>query len=64
MNEKVKLSLVMDKIETSVTFDYIDVTIDELFSAFKGILITQAFTENQINNCIAELNSEFNHGKV
>lgn len=61
MNEKAKLSLVIDKVEVSVTFDYIDVTIDELFNAFKGVLIAHTFAENQIKNCIKELNKELNN---
>lgn len=57
---KVVLSLIVDGTEAAVTFNYSEVTIDELFVAFKGILISHTFTENQIKNYIEELNKEYN----
>ena len=58
MSEQTKLSLSVGALEVSATFNYTDTTIDELFCAFKGLLLAHTFTESQIKNYIKELNEE------
>ena len=50
-----KLILTSEWAEITVEFKNIDVSLEQYFNAFKGLLIQQTWSENQINEYIVEL---------
>ena len=57
-NDKTVLLLSINGIEAKASFNYTDVTLEDLFNAFRGLLIVQTFPENLINNYMIELVSD------
>lgn len=60
MRETIKLTLTSEWAESSVEFKNVDVSLEQYFNAFKGMLIQQTWSENQINEFILELAREIN----
>ena len=58
MREIIKLTLTSEWAESTVEFKNIDVSLEQYFNAFKGLLIQQTWSENQINEYIVELAKE------
>ena len=53
-----KLTLISEWAESTVEFKNVDVSLEQYFNAFKGLLIQQTWSENQINEFIVELARE------
>ena len=53
-----KLKLESEWTESVVEFKNIDISLEQYFNAFKGLLIQQTWSENQINEYIVELARE------
>ena len=53
-----KLTLTSEQAESTVEFKNVDVSLEQYFNAFKGLLIQQTWSENQINEYIVELARE------
>ena len=58
MRETTKLTLISEWAESTVEFKNVDVSLEQYFNAFKGLLIQQTWSENQINEFIVELARE------
>ena len=58
MRETTKLTLTSKWAESTVEFKNVDVSLEQYFNAFKGLLIQQTWSENQINEYIVELARE------
>jgi hypothetical protein len=58
MEVKSKLILESEWDTSSVEFKNVDVSLEQYFNAFKGILIQQTWSESQINEYILELAEE------
>ena len=58
MREVTKLTLTSEWAESTVEFKNVDVSLEQYFNAFKGLLIQQTWSENQINEYIFELAKE------
>lgn len=53
-----KLTLTSEWAESTVEFKNVDVSLEQYFNAFKGLLIQQTWSESQINEYIVELARE------
>jgi hypothetical protein len=62
-NESAKLSYKSYGVTTSVEFEGSDVSLDEIFQAFRTILIGATFSDWQYTNYIIEKAEEFLHDK-
>ena len=58
MRETIRLTLTSEWAESTVEFKNVDVSLEQYFNAFKGLLIQQTWSENQINEYIVELARE------
>ena len=58
MRETTKLTLISEWAESTVEFKNVDVSLEQYFNAFKGLLIQQTWSENQINEYIVEIARE------
>jgi hypothetical protein len=53
--EKTKITLKIDGVKTSVKFEHSDVTMDELFNAFKTLCVGATFNCETFDNYIMEI---------
>jgi hypothetical protein len=63
MNNQTKLSLTMHGVTTTVEFPNEYADINDLFNAFKTVLIGATFIEEQYRNYIIELGQDFSEDK-
>lgn len=54
-NNKTTLSILSHGVTASIDFDNKDVTVGEMFDAFKSAMIGVSYTESQINDYIKQL---------
>jgi hypothetical protein len=54
-----KLSLTMHGVTTTVEFPYEDVDLEEIFNAFKAVMVGATFSQSQYQNYIIELGKIF-----
>lgn len=57
---KTKLTLQIGNNTVSWENDFIDNSLEELYSAFEGLLVTQTFSQEQIRHFLIEKGEEFN----
>lgn len=57
---KTKLTLQIGSNTVSWENDFIDNSLEELYSAFEGLLVTQTFSQEQIRHFLIEKGEEFN----
>ena len=57
---KTKLTLQIGSNTVSWENDFIDNPLEELYSAFEGLLVTQTFSQEQIRHFLIEKGEEFN----
>jgi hypothetical protein len=55
MNKPTILSITNHNVTVSVSFDHSDLTIGELFEAFKAAMVGITFTEEQIREYVIQL---------
>jgi len=65
LHKKTTLSIDSDQGKCSFEFDNIDdVTLEQMFTAFRGLLISQTWSEDVINNYILNLSEEINESSL
>ena len=64
LHKKTTLSIDSDQGKCSFEFDNIDVTLDQMFTAFRGLLVSQTWSEDVINNYILNLSEEINESSL
>ena len=57
---KTKLTLQIGSNTVSWENDFIDNSLEELYSAFEGLLVTQTFSQEQIRHFLIEKGEEYN----
>ena len=57
---KTKLTLQIGSNTVSWENDFIDNSLEELYSAFEGLLVTHTFEQEQIRKFLVEKSEEFN----
>ena len=57
---RTKLTLQIGSNTVSWENDFIDNSLEELYSAFEGLLVTQTFSQEQIRHFLIEKGEEFN----
>ena len=57
---KTKLTLQIDGNTVSWENDFMDNSLEELYNAFEGLLVTQTFSQEQIRHFLIEKGEEFN----
>lgn len=57
---KTKLTLQIGNDTVSWENDFIDNSLEELYNAFEGLLVTQTFSQEQIRHFLIEKGEEFN----
>lgn len=57
---KTKLTLQIGSNTVSWENDFIDNSLEELYNAFEGLLVTQTFSQEQIRHFLIEKGEEFN----
>ena len=57
---RTKLTLQIGDNIVSWENDFIDNSLEELYSAFEGLLVTQTFSQEQIRHFLIEKGEEFN----
>lgn len=57
---KTKLTLQIGNNTVSWENDFIDNSLEELYNAFEGLLVTQTFSQEQIRHFLIEKGEEFN----
>lgn len=57
---KTKLTLQMDGNTVSWENDFMDNSLEELYNAFEGLLVTHTFTQEQIRKFLIEKSEELN----
>ena len=57
---KTKLTLQIGSNTVSWENDFIDNSLEELYSAFEGLLVTQTFSQEQIRHFLIEKGEELN----
>lgn len=57
---KTKLTLQIDGNTVSWENDFMDNSLEELYNAFEGLLVTHTFTQEQIRKFLIEKSEEFN----
>lgn len=60
MERKTKLILLIGNNTVSWENDYIDNSLEDLFNAFEGLLVTQTFNQEQIRKFLIEKGEELN----
>lgn len=60
MERKTKLTLLIGNNTVSWENDYIDNSLEDLFNAFEGLLVTQTFNQEQIRKFLIEKGEELN----
>ena len=58
INNRFSISLQCGEAISSWTVNHMDCDLEELYGAFKGLLVTLGFTESCINNYLKELKDE------
>ena len=59
MDKKItKISISQHNREVSYMFDYFDTTVEELYTAFKGMLLALEYSEESISEYLKSLNDE------
>ena len=57
-NTGFSISVRCGDVSTTWSVEHMDCTLDELYNAFKGLLVSQGFTEECINKYLKELSDE------
>ena len=57
---RTKLTLQIDGNIVSWENDFIDNSLEDLYTAFEGLLVTQTFSQEQIRKFLVEKGEEFN----
>lgn len=58
LNNRFSISLQCGEVNSYWAVEHTDCNLDELYSAFKGLLVTQGFSEESINRYLKELYDE------
>ena len=58
INNRFSISLQCGEVNSYWSVEHTDCDLEELYSAFRGLLVTQGFTEETINNYLKELSDE------